>query len=69
MRTFDLSKLSDAELLMLVDALMSTEELRQLAAWAHVYNAWQIQQAGHRRVLYPQLPMHRYLEANYANQN
>ena len=69
MRTFDLSKLSDAELLMLVDALMSTEELRQLAAWAHVYNAWQIQQAGHRRVLYLPVADHRYLEVNHANQN
>ena len=61
MRTFDLSKLSDAELLMLVDALMSTEELRQLAAWAHMYNRWQWSQVKHRRVLYPQLPQHRLL--------
>ena len=61
MRTFDLSKLSDAELLALVDLLMTTEELRQLSLFASAYNAWQMQQAGHRRTIYPQLPMHRCL--------
>lgn len=63
MRTFDLSKLSDAELLALVDLLMTTEELRQLSLFASAHNAWQMAQPQHmhRRVLYPQMAAHRYL--------
>lgn len=55
----DLSKLSIDELLLLLDQLCSTEELRALAAWAHVYNLWQMMQAGHRRVLYLPVAAHR----------
>ena len=69
MRTFDLSKLTDAELLALVDLLCTDEQIRQMAAFAHVYNAWQMQQARHRRVLYLPVADHRYLEVNHANQN
>lgn len=57
----DLSALSIDELLALVDMLCSTEQIRAMALFASAYNAWQMQQAGHRRTIYPQLPMHRCL--------
>ncbi|MCB0095501.1 MAG: hypothetical protein KDE50_38100 [Caldilineaceae bacterium] len=62
MRTFDLSKLTDAELLALVDLLCTDEQIRQMAAFAHVYNLWRMQQVKHRRTLHPQIAAHRFLE-------
>ena len=58
----DLSRLSLDELLALIDEVCTDEQIRQMAAFARVYNLWQMAQVKHRRTLHPQIAAHRFLE-------